>query len=75
MDGIKIFSATKARDRGKLGEEATNWLEEQSKLPGFEVVDKIVTQSSDNEFHCLTLTLFYKKPSTSSEPVRRGPRR
>ncbi len=23
-------------------------------------VDKIVTQSSDSEFHCLTITLFYK---------------
>jgi hypothetical protein len=25
-----------------------------------EVVDRVVTQSSDKEFHCLTITLFYK---------------
>jgi hypothetical protein len=24
-------------------------------------VDKIVTQSSDKEFHCLTITLFYRE--------------
>ena len=28
--------------------------------PEHEIVDKIVTQSSDSEFHCLTITLFYK---------------
>ncbi len=29
------------------------------------LVDKVVTQSSDREFHCLTITLFYQKdPST-----------
>ena len=28
--------------------------------PDHEIVDKIVTQSSDSEFHCLTITLFYK---------------
>ncbi len=74
MDGIKIFSATKARDRAKLGDEATTWLNEQKKLsPCFTVVDKIVTQSSDNEFHCLSITLFYKKVDDTS--TRRGPRR
>ena len=25
-----------------------------------EVVDKVITQSSDKEFHCLTITLFYR---------------
>ena len=29
-------------------------------VEGLEIVDKIVTQSSDSEFHCLTITLFYK---------------
>ena len=28
--------------------------------PTFEIIDKEVTQSSDKEFHCLTVTLFYK---------------
>ena len=55
--GIKIFSTTLARDREVMGENITRWLRENSQ---FEVVDKVVTQSSDKEFHCLTITLFYK---------------
>lgn len=70
MDGIKIFSATKHRDRSTLGEKATEWLGEQKSKPGFEVIDKVVTQSSDNEFHCLTITLFFKLGE-----ARRGPRK
>lgn len=59
MDGIKVFTATKAKERSTLGETATQWLKEQNAKPGFEVVDKIVTQSSDSEFHCIAITLFY----------------
>jgi hypothetical protein len=29
--------------------------------PQLEIVDKIVTQSSDREFHCLTVTIFYRE--------------
>ncbi len=56
--GIKIFSTTLARDREVMGENITRWLRENSQ---FEVVDKVVTQSSDKEFHCLTITLFYRE--------------
>ncbi|MBL8917870.1 MAG: hypothetical protein JNJ54_03345 [Myxococcaceae bacterium] len=55
--GVKIFSTTLARDREMMGETITRWLKENSSL---EIVDKEVTQSSDKEFHCLTVTLFYK---------------
>ena len=54
--GVKVFSATKAREREELGENVTRWLRA---TPGVTVTDKIVTQSSDREFHCLTITLFY----------------
>jgi hypothetical protein len=54
--GVKVFSATKAREREELGENVTRWLRATS---GVTVTDKIVTQSSDREFHCLTITLFY----------------
>jgi hypothetical protein len=57
MIGIKVFSATKAREREGLGETVTRWIRAN---PGREIVRKIVTQSSDKEFHCLTITLFYK---------------
>jgi hypothetical protein len=56
--GVKVFSATKAKDREELGEQVTRWIRDNR----VEVVDKIVTQSSDHEFHCLTITLFYKVP-------------
>ena len=54
--GVKVFSATKAREREELGENVTRWLRA---TPAAKIVDKIVTQSSDREFHCLTITLFY----------------
>ena len=55
--GVKVFSTTLARDRENMGENITKWLKENSSL---DVVDKVVTQSSDKEFHCLTITLFYR---------------
>jgi hypothetical protein len=55
--GVKVFSATKAREREELGENITRWIKAN---PGVYVTDKIVTQSSDREFHCLTITLFYR---------------
>jgi len=54
--GVKVFTATKAREREALGEVITRWLADN---PRARVVDKIVTQSSDSQFHCLSITLFY----------------
>lgn len=56
--GVKVFSATRAKDREELGEVITRWLRANS---SFQIVDRVVTQSSDREFHCLTITLFYKE--------------
>jgi len=53
---MKIFSATKMRDRDALGESITEWIRAH---PELEVFEKIVTQSSDAEFHCLAITVFY----------------
>ena len=57
FNGVKVFSATKARDREVLGERVTEWLRGH---PELEIADKVITQSSDNEFHCLAITLFYR---------------
>jgi len=57
FSGAKVFSATKAKEREELGETVTRWIREHPKL---KIVDKIVTQSSDREFHCVTITLFYQ---------------
>ncbi len=60
--GVKVFSATKAREREELGETVTRWLKS---VPEIEVVDRVVSQSSDNEFHCLTIVLFYREKSAA----------
>ena len=58
FSGMKVFSTTLARDREAMGDNITRWLKGN---PQIEVVDKVVTQSSDKEFHCLTITLFYQE--------------
>ena len=60
FSAVKVFSATKAREREELGETITRWIKEN---PDVQIVDKIVTQSSDNEFHCVTITLFFNPPA------------
>ena len=62
--GVKVFSATKAKEREELGEQVTRWLRANADL---EVVDRTVTQSSDNEFHCLTVVVFYKPRNGSKK--------
>ena len=61
--GVKVFSATKAWEREQISDRITEWLEVNA---GVEIVDKVVTQSSDSEFHCLTITLFYNRPADRS---------
>jgi hypothetical protein len=56
--GVKVFTTTLARDREVMGEAIGRWLAEH---PQLEVVEKQVTQSSDSEFHCLSITLFYRE--------------
>jgi len=56
--GVKVFSATKAKEREELGDNISRWMKSN---PDLQLVDREVRQSSDNEFHCLSLVLFYKK--------------
>jgi len=58
--GVKVFTATKSREREDLGDAVTRWLHQH---PESEVVDKVVTQSSDREYHCLSITIFYRERS------------
>jgi len=68
--GLKVFSATKHVDRERLGDIVTDWIRLH---PDYQVFDKIVTQSSDAEFHCLAITLFYRVRSPADESL--APRR
>ena len=54
---VKVFSATKHRDRDGLGDRITSWLRRH---PSYQVIDRDVRLSSDAEFHCLTIVLFYR---------------
>ncbi len=56
--GVKVFSATKAKEREELSENITRWLKSNADL---EIVDRVVRQSSDNEFHCYSMLIFYKQ--------------
>jgi hypothetical protein len=67
FEGVKVFSATKGRDRDMLGESVTDWMRANADL---EIVDKVVTQSSDCEYHCITITLFYVFPKQPSHKLR-----
>lgn len=60
--GVKVFSATKAKEREEIGESVSRWIKSNQDL---EIVDKVVSQSSDNEFHCYSLVLFYKQKAHS----------
>ena len=58
-NSVKVFTATKAKEREALGEVMTAWLK---RMEGeIEVVDTKVIQSSDQQFHCLTIVVFYRR--------------
>ena len=56
FNGVKVFSATMVADRDQLGEKVTAWINANSARV---VTDLVVTQSSDEAFHCIAITVFY----------------
>jgi hypothetical protein len=72
FDSVSVFSATKAVERQKLGEKVTTCLQGHA---DYDVVEMVVRQSSDSEFHCLTIILFSRSPGRVPVPdARYGPR-
>ena len=57
ITGLKVFSATKAKEREEISDRITEWLQANRNI---EIVDKVVRQSSDHAFHCLTVVLTYR---------------
>ena len=57
---IKVFSATMARERETLGEQVTEWLRDQRSLT---VTEIRTLQSSDSQFHCITIIVFGEVPA------------
>jgi hypothetical protein len=56
FNGVKVFSATMVADRDQLGEKVTAWIAHR---PECKVTDIVITQSSDEAFHCIAITVFY----------------
>ena len=56
FNGVKVFSATMVADRDQLGEKVTAWI---AANPERKVTDIVITQSSDEAFHCIAITVFY----------------
>lgn len=56
FNGVKVFSATMVADRDQLGEKVTAWIAQH---PDKKVTDIVITQSSDEAFHCIAITVFY----------------
>lgn len=55
VKGVKVFSATMAKDREELGNKVTEWLKNSRN----KALNAVVSQSSDEAFHCLSITVFY----------------
>ena len=67
FNGVKVFCATMVAQRQSLGEQVTAWIEDaRHTRPGFEVVDIKVSQSSDEAFHCISISVFYNEGLASS---------
>ncbi|HEY1549024.1 MAG TPA: hypothetical protein VGG28_14470 [Kofleriaceae bacterium] len=56
FNGVKVFSATMFQRREQLGEVITEWI---AGNPAKHVTEFVVTQSSDAEFHCVAVSVFY----------------
>jgi hypothetical protein len=57
FDGVQVSSATMIRDREVRGDRVTSWLAAHATR---QLVDLVVTQSSDAAYHCITVTVFYR---------------
>lgn len=57
--GVKVFSATKQAEREELGDVVTRWIRSQGGT--LRILDKVVKQSSDDAYHCLTIILFFSR--------------
>ena len=56
FNGVKVFSATMVAERDQLGEKVTHWMQAH---PQVKITDITITQSSDEAFHCIAITVFY----------------
>lgn len=71
FNGVKVFCATLFRDREALGEKVTRWLEDaRTQIPGFQIVDIMIRQSSDEAFHCVSIIVLFNENLATKEKKR-----
>lgn len=56
--GVKVFSATMFAQRSQLGEAVTAWIAAHPEITIVDLPD--VVQSSDAQFHCVSVCVFYR---------------
>lgn len=59
LKGVKVFTATMHADRDVLGEKMTEWM---AAHPRCTVIEIVQTQSSDQQFHCVALSVLSRRP-------------
>lgn len=69
FNGVKVFSATMFATRDRLGDQVTEWLASHRDLTPTDIV---VTQSSDSEFHCVSIIVFYSETGVSATASAAG---
>lgn len=70
FNGVKTFVATMYAQRQVLGETVSQWLADARRRPGFEVVDIVVRQSSDAQYHAVSIVVFYVEGSSKKKAAR-----
>ena len=74
FNGIHVIAATMFQQRQTLGEQVTAWLEDAAKTrPGFQLIDIVVRQSSDDAYHCTSIIIFFNEdlPAPKGEGKKR----
>jgi hypothetical protein len=61
FNGVKVFAATMVQQRAAIGDQVERWLEAMRQRPSFEMVDIVISQSSDDAFHCFSIVLFFRE--------------
>ena len=66
---MKVFSTTMFAPHEQLDETVTAWM---ATNPHLVMTEFVVTQSSDNQFHCIAITVFYwERPASADRPPGR----
>lgn len=59
FNGLKVFWATMKKEREDLSDLVTSWIRSH---PSYEITELRTMQSSDQEFHCITIIVLYNEP-------------